>query len=266
MHTQEEKQLKQLLTGQATGQAADRREVLEQRKLQAQAIVQAEGGIAVLSDFVHATAYIYAGSFGRTVGIEGNLVVAGSAFEDDIFGCILPEDLVERHVMELRYYRLMQSVPIGERKDYHGACPVRFRLADGSVAHVLHRTCYLESLPNGSVWLGLCLYTPCGQAGGQPCIVNHATGRAVNAADCGQCPPLLSPREAERSAGPAGPGLQQQAGGTAAVHRHQHRLPPPAEHPGRPAGEQHRHGRADRHPPGPYLNPARWRWKATERA
>lgn len=197
MHTQEEKQLKQLLTGQATGQAADRREVLEQRKLQAQAIVQAEGGIAVLSDFVHATAYIYAGSFGRTVGIEGNLVVAGSAFEDDIFGCILPEDLVERHVMELRYYRLMQSVPIGERKDYHGACPVRFRLADGSVAHVLHRTCYLESLPNGSVWLGLCLYTPCGQAGGQPCIVNHATGRAVNAADCGQCPPLLSPREAE---------------------------------------------------------------------
>ena len=65
---------------------------------------------------------------------------------------------------------------------------------------VLHRTFYLESLPNGSIWLALCLYTPFvgnfGAAAGQ--IVDNRTGLAVlpetyELTDC----KLLSRREAD---------------------------------------------------------------------
>ena len=196
MQTQEEK-LKQLLSYQPFDDGPGRQEVLEKRKRQAEAFVEIENGIAVLSDYLHARSYIWAGSFGRLIGIGHSPATISSAFEDEIFSCLLPEDLVERHVLELHYYRFMQSVPTDARQDYHTLCQIHFRLANGSVAPVLHRTCYLESLPNGSIWLALCLYTPCGLAGGQPCIVNHATGQAVNVADCGQCPPLLSPREVE---------------------------------------------------------------------
>ena len=65
---------------------------------------------------------------------------------------------------------------------------------------VLHRTFYLERLPNGSIWLALCLYTPFvgnfGAAAGQ--IVDNRTGLAVlpetyELTDC----KLLSRRESD---------------------------------------------------------------------
>ena len=57
-------------------------------------------------------------------------------------------------------------------------------------------------LPNGSVWLGLCLYTPCGNAEGQhpvpPQIIDYATGRTIPTDDYGRLGrQLLSPRETE---------------------------------------------------------------------
>ena len=201
MHTQEEK-LKQLLSYQPFDDGPGRQEVLEKRKRQAEAFVEIENGIAVLSDYLHARSYIWAGSFGRLIGIGHSPATISSAFEDEIFSCLLPEDLVERHVLELHYYRFMQSVPTDARQDYHTLCQIHFRLANGSVAPVLHRTCYLESLPNGSIWLALCLYTPCGSAEGQraipPQIVNHSTGETIPYDRYGQLDrQLLSPREVE---------------------------------------------------------------------
>ena len=201
MHKQEEK-LKQLLSYQPFDDRPGRQEVLEKRKRQAEAFVEIENGIAVLSDYLHARSYIWAGSFGRLIGIGHSPATISSAFEDEIFGCIPPDDLLERHVMELHYYRFTQTLAPDRRKDYHGVCQVRFRLTDGSLVPVLHRTCYLECLPNGSVWLGLCLYTPCGNAEGQhpvpPQIIDYATGRTIPTDDYGRLGrQLLSPRETE---------------------------------------------------------------------
>lgn len=195
-----EKKLKQLLSKQPFTPADDLRDILARRCRQAEALVEAEGGIAVLSDFLHATAHIYAGSFGRLAGIERSPLVIPSAFEDEIFRCIPPDDLIERHVMELHYYHFQQSVPLERRADYHGTCRVHFGLKDGRTVAVTHRTCYLESLPNGSVWLGLCRYLPClagpeAQAAQTAGIVNHATGQAIPLTADAPCHRLLSPRE-----------------------------------------------------------------------
>ena len=59
-------------------------------------------------------------------------------------------------------------------------CPIHFSIPGKGDIPVLHRTYYLESLPEGSVWLGLCLYTPFIETGsitGQ--IVNNRTGETV---------------------------------------------------------------------------------------
>ena len=204
MHSPEEKEkeLKHLLTAQPFDTPQGQDEVLKKRLRQAEAYVELENGIAVLSDFLHGKGHILSGSFGRLVGIAQSPVTIDSAFEDEIFGCIPPDDLLERHVMELHYYRFTQTLAPDRRKDYHGVCQVRFRLTDGSLVPVLHRTCYLECLPNGSVWLGLCLYTPCGNAEGQhpvpPQIIDYATGRTIPTDDYGRLGrQLLSPRETE---------------------------------------------------------------------
>lgn len=204
MHSPEEKEkeLKHLLTAQPFDTPQGQDEVLKRRIRQAEAYVELENGIAVLSDFLHGKGHILSGSFGRLVGIAQSPVTIDSAFEDEIFGCIPPDDLLERHVMELHYYRFTQTLAPDRRKDYHGVCQVRFRLTDGSLVPVLHRTCYLECLPNGSVWLGLCLSTPCGNAEGQhpvpPQIIDYATGRTIPTDDYGRLGrQLLSPRETE---------------------------------------------------------------------
>ena len=198
----QEDRLKHLLTAQPFTPGDGLQQALERRQRQAQACTELLGGIAVLSHFPQNTCYIYSGTFGRLIGIGRSPMVVASAFEDQIFSCIPPDDLVERHALELSYYHFQQTVDTARRADWHAVCLVRFRLSDGTLVPVLHRTCYLESLPNGSVWLGLCLYTPWSSGDGQPAvtphIIDHATGATVAPDEClrlGQ--QLLSPRERE---------------------------------------------------------------------
>lgn len=198
MKTQEQK-LKSLLIGQDFDSPGSLSAVPEQYKDLARAYVRTENGIAVLSDFRENRSYIFAGKFGAAVGLEDVAMEIDAAFEEVVFGCIPPEELLERHVLELRFFQFQKSVAPAERPCYNIVCPLHFRLPGQGDIPVLHRTFYLESLPNGSIWLALCLYTPFvgnfGAAAGQ--IVDNRTGLAVlpetyELTDC----KLLSRREA----------------------------------------------------------------------
>lgn len=199
MDTQEQK-LKLLLTGQEFEESEWRQELLEKRKAQVCSYVQIENGIAVLSDFQRNIGYIYAGSFGANIGLTDTPLTINSAFEDEIFSCILPEDLLERHILELRYLQFQKDIPISERRNFNTICSIHFKLSDNRCIPVLHRTCYLESLSNGSVWLALCLYTPYidSQSGMFGQIVNNMTGEVVPPKDYEHYDHLLlSSREKE---------------------------------------------------------------------
>ena len=177
-----EQELKSLLTKQDfRNSREDRSVILEQRKLLAQLIARTENGIAVLSDFQDGVSYIYPGKLGASIGLMGEAIKSSSAFEEDIFRYILPEDLFERHILELRFFQFQKSLPIGERPNYNMLCEIRFNAPGNRIIPILHRTYYLENLPNGSIWLGLCLYTPfVGEHGGViRNIVNNSTGETV---------------------------------------------------------------------------------------
>lgn len=174
-----EQELKRLLTSQ-TYHPDKRTDVLERRKLLAQSYAETENGIAVLSDFQENISYIYSGKFGELIGLSKPALQPDSAFEEEVFSCIPSEELLERHVLELRFFHFQKALPVEERPYYNMVCPVHFRIAGKGDIPVLHRTYYLESLPEGSVWLGLCLYTPFIETGsitGQ--IVNNRTGETV---------------------------------------------------------------------------------------
>ena len=126
--------------------------------------------------------------------------IRDSAFEDEIFNCIPADDLIERHVLELRYFHFQRANEIRERKNYNTICLIHFQLQNGNTIPVLHRSYYLESLPNGSIWLSLCTYTPYIETptltSGQ--IINNTNGKAVQQKEYQLYDNLLlSPREKE---------------------------------------------------------------------
>lgn len=180
MDTQERK-LKALLTGQDFDAPPGYPEKLERWKLLAQSYVRIENGIAVLSDFQENRRFIYAGKFGGSIGLADACLQADSAFEEEVFGCIPAENLLDRHVLELRFFHFQKSVPVEERTGYNMVSLVHFRREGHGDIPVLHRTYYLESFPNGSIWLALCLYTPFVETGGgfTGQIVDNRTGLPV---------------------------------------------------------------------------------------
>lgn len=198
MTTKEEK-LKKLLTQQNFDAVCRNLPAIrEQRKRQARTFAATENGIAVLTDFREKMSYIYAGTLGRLVGLEEAYVKLPSAFEEEIFRCIPPEELMERHVLELRFFQLQRTLPLHERPGYNTVCLLHFQAEGQGCTPILHRTYYLESLPNGSIWLSLCLYTPFVGLSAAPVrnIVDNRTGTTLLPETCAQLDSqLLSPRE-----------------------------------------------------------------------
>lgn len=116
--------------------------------------------VGVLSDFQANCSYIYAGSFGKLFGLAPENTVIDSAFEEAIFSKIHPDDIIERHALELNYFQFQKTIDQKERSRYSTFCRIRVRNEDGTYSYINHRTIYVKSLPNGSVWLALCLYAP----------------------------------------------------------------------------------------------------------
>lgn len=157
----EERKLKELLIKQDFSNLnIDRQNILERRKIQARLFAETENGIAVLSDFQDETSFIYSGKLGEKLGFNDSVTQESSAFEERIFNFVPSNELIERHVLELRFIQLQKSLPVNERSCYNTICTLHFQIAGQGSIPILHRTYYLESYPNGSIWLSLCLYTP----------------------------------------------------------------------------------------------------------
>lgn len=182
---------------------AEHREILLSKYNQlAKSYVDIDNSIAVLSDFQYNRSYIYAGSFGDIFGLPSHCISIDSAFEECIFSKIHPDDLTERHILELRYFQFQKNLPQEERHKYNTFSYIRVCNAMGKYQYITHRTFYLTSLPNGSIWLALCLYAPSmeqhSRQGIDGKIINNETGEILSVErykqyDC----TLLSSRELE---------------------------------------------------------------------
>lgn len=122
-----ELRLKTLLTGQQFVDDAQKDESLENAKEYAYAYAQATNGIAVISDLQQDVCYIYSGKFGHALGLPDYTENSSSAFESEIFNTIPADELLERHILELRFYHFLQSIPVEERPDYNAFCLIHLR-------------------------------------------------------------------------------------------------------------------------------------------
>lgn len=123
--------------------------VLEDYKKYAESYVRLDNSIVIISDFRTNRSYLYAGCFGEMFGLPVSNASISSAFEDCIFSQIHPDDLKERHLLELDYFRFQKGIPVIECNRYNTVCHVRMKDVDGVWRRVTHRTCYAASHSNG---------------------------------------------------------------------------------------------------------------------
>ncbi len=155
---------------------------VEDYKKMAAAYVSIEQCVAVLSDFQADCSYIYAGNFGKLLGLSGDLFI-DSAFEDCIFDKLNSEDVLERHALELHFFQYLKNLPEEEYRNYSTFS--RLRSSDETNMHYInHRTMYLKRSPNGSILFALCLYAPSTNSefrnGIEGKIVNIKTGEIIS--------------------------------------------------------------------------------------
>lgn len=174
-------------------------DILEQCKYIAKMYSVVENSIAVLSDIKNDRSYIYKGEVSKEFALSQTSEI-DSIWEEEIYNLIHPDDIKERHLLELQFFHLLRKTPIVQRVNYRTSSIVRMLNREGRYVNVLHRTFYLQSQSNGSLWIALCLYnfatnkTPIQQFEGF--IQNTATSEIIKY-NYGAIKSMLSEREKE---------------------------------------------------------------------
>ena len=169
----QEHELKSLLTEQQFEASDDGELLLAQARACANGYALATEGIAVVSDFQNNECHIYSGQ--TIMNLPEYTVDRNSAFEDIVFSHAKEDELIERHVLELRFFNFIKELPIKEKTDFSASCILSFyRSGSNEKVKILHTTRYFSCSANGSVLLGLCTYIP------YPISYNRQDGIIVN--------------------------------------------------------------------------------------
>lgn len=198
----EEDRLKLTLMGQAANIDKYDADMIDRAKNVATAYSEATEGIAVISDYHKKECHIYSGRFGqRFFNLPPYLFDNASAFEDIIFRRVIKEDLLDRHVLELRFLNFLKAQPADNLSDYQASCMMHIVNSDNSeTTTILHTTRPILCMSDGSILCGLCTYIPTPQPEkGINCgIINVVTGVTVNRSTYEEgCCQLLSRRQTE---------------------------------------------------------------------
>ena len=159
---EQEHQLKSLLTEQQFEDAENKEFMLAQARACANGYALATEGIAVVSDFQNNECHIYSGRFGQTImDFPEYMVDHTSAFENTVFSHANEEELIQRHILELRFFNFIKELPINEKTNFSASCIISFyRTGSNETIKILHTTRYFSCSNGGSVILGLCTYSP----------------------------------------------------------------------------------------------------------
>ncbi|MEG0808162.1 MAG: LuxR C-terminal-related transcriptional regulator [Alistipes sp.] len=175
---------------------------LEQYLRIAAMYAQVENSIAVLSDLKANKSYIFNGAFAEVLGLDhkNSTSEIDSIFEEEIYNRIHPDDIVARHILELKFFCLLKKTPLRERINFRTSSLLRMVDNKGVYIPVLHRTFYLCNQDDGAMWIALCLYNYASIAEPIPhfegIIQNSATGALIKET-AGSSFEIISAREKE---------------------------------------------------------------------
>jgi Response regulator containing a CheY-like receiver domain and an HTH DNA-binding domain len=139
---------------------SDTKTVRECRNL-IQSLTEVNNGCAVLSDLAAGRSYFSIGSFGEYLGLSQKDLsqeIIESLDEDCIYQHIHPEDLVDKRMLELKFFTFLCSLPIQDRSKYRSNCRIRMLNNKGTFSYISNRTHILRNDPCGNMWLALCQY------------------------------------------------------------------------------------------------------------
>lgn len=101
---------------------------MEQHQQFVRSLTEVNGGCAVISDLSNRKSYVTVHPWAHFLGLtpeEAALSVIDSMDEDCIYRRIHPEDLVEKRLMEYKFFQKTFSMSPGERLKYRGRCRLR---------------------------------------------------------------------------------------------------------------------------------------------
>jgi len=134
-------------------------EQLQLSKVQsmAQNFVDLENGIAILSDLKHNKSYIYAGKITEELHIfqTKNTQEIESIWEEELFSILEPEDVLQKHILELQFFQMIKNLKFENRKDYSVISKLRIT---GKQKSLIHKMFYFSDVNQKNVELALCLY------------------------------------------------------------------------------------------------------------
>ncbi|GGG53555.1 response regulator transcription factor [Epilithonimonas arachidiradicis] len=130
---------------------------LEQCQLIAQNFVELENGIAILSDLKNNKSYIYSGKIADELNIfqNRNQLEIESIWEDELFNILNPDDVLQKHILELQFFQFIKTVAFDKRKDFCIICKLRLLSNSRSL---IHKMFYFSDVHHKNVELALCLY------------------------------------------------------------------------------------------------------------
>lgn len=173
---------------------------LEIYKQRALAYSQMEGAICVLSDMQENKSFIYKSAAADELGLkmDENPAEIDSIWEEDMLKKIHPDDRLKKYIHELRFFKLLETMEIEERKAYSVVSKIRMKDKNEDYRWVKHRMFYIYSPDNGRLRLALCLYNIALTSSVAPdfMIVNIIRGEVV-VKDKLDYKNILSPRELE---------------------------------------------------------------------
>lgn len=167
-------------------------------------LTKVNNGCAVLSDLAADKSDFSIGSFGEFLGLSAedqSKEIIDSVDEDCIYQQIHPEDLVEKRMLELKFFNFLCSLPTDKRLKYRSNCCIRMRNGDGEYKYIINQTQILQNSPCENMWLALCQYDLSPEqsehSGIHARIINNETGEVITLSLSEERSTILSAREKE---------------------------------------------------------------------
>lgn len=180
-----------------------RKKILDEVINRMKEYVKIEQSVAVLSDLAANKSYIFAGAFGEFFDMSSlSFKTIDSIWEEEIYQRIHPEDLFQRHLLELEFFNFLKPLQPDERLFYTTKCKIRALNKENKYQEILHRSFYIMNSSEGGFWLAVCLYNYSfdehlsnGNIDGR--ITNTKTGEKHYIDNYINCTNLLTNREKE---------------------------------------------------------------------
>lgn len=119
--------------------------------------VEIENGIAILSDLKHNKSYIYPGKIANELNIfqSKNTLEIESIWEEELFSILEPDDVLQKHILELQFFQMVKGLSYENRQDY---CVLSKLRIIGQQKSLIHKMFYFSDTNRRNVELALCLY------------------------------------------------------------------------------------------------------------